>query len=486
MSSVNYGENCKKDSDCVSGICEYTGNLNERKCIQTPEKQYGEKCFYNADCTSNRCVSTFDENGKYIDKKCLVIDGQASIDDIPDRAIGSANVFSDTEQTPEERAETERGLGILTMSQKKREFQNRGPLVDIIVLMVEFVIVILRDIFGGFLMAIFKFWLAFWSLLFSAFNWKIVTAFGDRYKTNGKCNNDAYTISNKNMYRFITILFPPLGVFFLKGLRGFGQVIITFMLTCLFYVPGLSYGLGLIEDYVDANSICIYQNKGFNGEKHILSYGDYNIDDSEKLRAFKNCSKKGWGSTYNYSNIQSMKVGSNVNVVLYYNSDFTEEIATITSDTADILSVIPNKYKHRGCNTGIKGKQDVPKIGSLSIVLTEPLPIEPEQVPDNKIACYLLNDFRGKYVLIGEGEYTSQNLTSMFNDRISSIRVGRNVRVRLYEDDNFNKTSIFTANNKGLDISTSGSSKLLEHGEYKNLKKENMWNKISSMKVQRA
>ena len=39
----------------------------------------------------------------------------------------------------------------------------------------------------------------------------------------------------------ITILFPPLGIFFTKGFYGFGKVILCSILTMFFYFPGLIY-----------------------------------------------------------------------------------------------------------------------------------------------------------------------------------------------------------------------------------------------------
>ena len=42
---VIYGEQCKKDSDCNSNICQYSGAFNERKCvIQEPDPLAGIRC----------------------------------------------------------------------------------------------------------------------------------------------------------------------------------------------------------------------------------------------------------------------------------------------------------------------------------------------------------------------------------------------------------------------------------------------------------
>ena len=73
---VTYGEKCEKDSDCpLSNICQHTGYFKERKCI-IQQPKYGQPCNYNTDCKSNRCVSVDDINGKFVGKKCVIIDNQ--------------------------------------------------------------------------------------------------------------------------------------------------------------------------------------------------------------------------------------------------------------------------------------------------------------------------------------------------------------------------------------------------------------------------
>ena len=46
---------------------------------------------------------------------------------------------------------------------------------------------------------------------------------------------------------FVTILFPPFGVFLSRGLNGILYIIICCILTCFFYFPGLIYALAVMS-----------------------------------------------------------------------------------------------------------------------------------------------------------------------------------------------------------------------------------------------
>ena len=52
---------------------------------------------------------------------------------------------------------------------------------------------------------------------------------------------------------------------------------------------------------------------------------------------------------------------------------------------------------------------------------------------------YLLNDFRGKYIVLKEGDYDQNELGKLFSDRVSSVRIGANMVIKLFEDDNYNR-----------------------------------------------
>ena len=61
----------------------------------------------------------------------------------------------------------------------------------------------------------------------------------------GKCDKrfGAFSFDLWYIRSIITVLFPPIGVFMAKGVKGLGQVLICCILTMLFYVPGLIYAL---------------------------------------------------------------------------------------------------------------------------------------------------------------------------------------------------------------------------------------------------
>ena len=45
----------------------------------------------------------------------------------------------------------------------------------------------------------------------------------------------------------MTIMFPPLGVLMAKGFTGFSYILLSCLLTSLFYFPGLIYSLSVIS-----------------------------------------------------------------------------------------------------------------------------------------------------------------------------------------------------------------------------------------------
>ena len=64
----------------------------------------------------------------------------------------------------------------------------------------------------------------------------------------GKCNTDSSRpIDMWYIRTILTILFPPLGVLMAKGFTGFRYVLISCILTALFYFPGLVYSFAIIS-----------------------------------------------------------------------------------------------------------------------------------------------------------------------------------------------------------------------------------------------
>ena len=428
---VVYGEKCTKDSDCPSKICElsFDGGTPERKCVVQNTK-YGEPCNYNQDCDSNRCVPTYDDKGNFEERKCVIIEGQV----IPERRdFEDAPSENDPDFMKSDAYQSAKNQEfILTNKQKRIAFQGRGPITDMIVLSVELVIVVYREFFK----ILFNFFNIF-AMIFSAIfgfipaNW---WSFSRRYRENGKCNNRSYTISKNTIVLIYTFLFPPLGVFIDRGVYGFGHILMTGFLTSLFYFPGLTYALTLVNDTLCPNSIEIFEDINFKGRRLKLSYGDYNRKDY---------SFDDYPLCYNHDHkipIGSMKVGKNVNVRLYTGPNFTNHYYTVTESTNHLVNKIPGEHVDNNCLTNImNGKKNKANITALSIRLKKPKKIKPEKVDDDTVVLYLLNDFRGQNIVLKTGDYDEDELTPLFNNRVSSMRIGKNVKIKLHEDRNYNR-----------------------------------------------
>jgi len=440
---VTYGEKCEKDSDCpLSNICQHTGYFKERKCI-IQQPKYGQPCNYNTDCKSNRCVSVDDINGKFVGKKCVIIDNQ-EIPETRDIDLTPDPNYVPYSDDPDYKDEM-KGI-ILTDTQKKISFGKKGPIVDVIVLAMEFVLLLWKDVFLAILKSIFRFFLVMWSIFpFGFFKMDAWFGFSKKYKdSGGKCNKNSITLTSKFQTVLIAILFPPLGVFFDRGISGLGHVFITMVLTTMMYIPGLTYAINIINETICPNSIVVYEQEGFKGPRHVLMYGDYSMRNSTKLQSMRKCAKKGWGGVENFANIQSIKIGKNVNVEFYEDENFSDKITTVIKDETKLIEKFyvsgdPHKYVHKNCQLRLGEKKDIPKIGALSIILKEPKKIEPETLNPNSVYFYLLNDYRGKYLELKEGDYNYDELTKIFNKRISSIRIGSNMMVKLFEDKNYNR-----------------------------------------------
>lgn len=463
---VSFGEKCYKDSDCTSNICQYTGAFNERKCVRQQPK-YGMSCNINTDCKSNRCIVVNDYKGNYVGKKCVVIDNQH----IPKKrnidlsAPDEDNPFSDD---PNYRKEMEEGL-ILNQTQKNIGLEGRGPAADLIILAFEMALFILKMVVD-FLKLIFRLILRLVSLPFGFISVDSFFGFSKKYKDpQGKCDVKSSVTITKDWINFcFTLLFPPLGVFFARGVSGIGHVIITGFLTTFLYFPGLIYALDIINEKICPDAIIVYDTPNYTGNRYIFSYGDYNMSNSEKLQSMKSCMGRKSENTYeeprgkcidniididninqlsiaeNFANIQAIKLGKDVEVILYADNNFTKKIMTITENQPKLLDLFYNdeetkKHIRENCPFRIGDKMDMPKIMSISIRLKKPLKVEPNEIDPNTVVCYLLNDFRGKYIVLREGDYNQNELGTLFNDRISSMKIGANVAVRLYEDDNYNK-----------------------------------------------
>ena len=261
---LDYGKLCNSNNDCASGICrpEVTVENNvrktgEKKCvIQT--KKLGKLCYYNSDCKSNICETQYDSNNRPTDSRCIIIDNLQEPD------TSTRNQFkTNSDQLPDSmKTAAWNGASsqsfILTETQKNTMMEGRGPITEIIVLVIEMALTLFKEIFNQvftFLrFVIFKYIFLFISWPFVALLEKRIFSFSDKYKCknnkncNGQCDSKrSFGVSHKTILSIITIFFPPYGVFLHKGISGYQDILLTSVLTLLFYFPGMLYGLSVIK-----------------------------------------------------------------------------------------------------------------------------------------------------------------------------------------------------------------------------------------------
>ena len=525
---VKYGDPCNRDNDCSSKLCEMTYSKNgypdTRKCV-IQQIKYGKPCDYNKDCSSNRCVKVLDENSHSKGKFCIVIDGLK----IPKKR--DWEVDDDTEYTDKQKAARDQEF-LISNEQKRIRFEGRGPLTDIIVLFMELIIYVMKEIV--------RLMWNIWKRLFKVVSFLPSTLYDHgwedfsrkyRNKDTQKCINESVTLRAKTVVKFMCILFPPLGVFLDRGIYGLGHILIASILSMLFYFPGVIYALTILDDKVCPNSIELCTRKDFKGIRHKFSYGDYNFSDG-RLQEMDECNISTETKTSLTRNIPSgsagigsVKLGKNVEVILYSDNNFKQVIKRVSNNETDLVSKLDDSY-YTDCSyadwavsattgpqtTKINKDNDFKKeqfhhvaVKAISIRLKKPLPILPEKVDDDKVVFYLLNDFRGKNLILEKGDYDYDEIGNLFADRISSIRIGKNMKVILFEDKHYNRKSLYSFSTpdmlnpfgKNVDsqtltawVSSGGSEKeflgnekhdTLKMGEVANLAGHGFNDKISSM-----
>lgn len=246
-------EECRVDSDCKSGLCDTKYHvdkktkhrINDGKHCLNQEKKFGKYCSYNADCDSNRCASTNNSSDK-LEKKCLLYENPPVI---PERNFGEIDddclPDNDPQKSPAWKAAKNKPI-LLSEKRKQQELQGRGPIADIIVLLMELVAVGVKFVIEMLVyvwIIIFQIVSFLPSMLLSS---KIFN-FSDKHKNDkGKCV-DSVTITAGSRTKLITLLFPPYGLFLHLGAVGFKHIIICCVLTLLFYFPGLMYAFSIID-----------------------------------------------------------------------------------------------------------------------------------------------------------------------------------------------------------------------------------------------
>ena len=285
MESINYDKPCNKSSDCKSNVCELiyeNGKPKGRYCLTNTDNKYTISCRSNKDCISGECTDIYDKNDKYVTSKC----------------VKAPKIDKDTAYNSLFGADRDNEYGLVGGETIQLKVGKRGPITEIMIKVFSIIgnlfniIVFNTDVCGtnrriakkkckdgnrklgpfnscgkprksecsafterenhGLLYGIF---FSIFDPLLNALlgNRKSLIAerLNKRYynEQSGKCNKrfGAFSFDLWYIRTFITLLFPPIGVFMAKGMTGLLQVLICCVLTMMFYVPGLIYALIVIN-----------------------------------------------------------------------------------------------------------------------------------------------------------------------------------------------------------------------------------------------
>ena len=253
----NEGGSCERNSDCPSNICKMIYRNGEpvgRKCLAGNGSRYTKNCRFPKDCQSGRCEPIYDATGKLVAKRCAKAD-KINRDNPLDKILNKTSGY-----------EKDGKYGVLSNHAIQSGLQQQGkagPVTNVIVTLISLIF----DIFS---MVVYDFkvkpydhanqgimyaLLASISLsIFSMFDNMgigipngIIGGFASLDNENGRCNASSRPIDMWYIRTFITILFPPLGVLMAKGFSGFTYILISCLLTSMFYFPGLIYSLAIIS-----------------------------------------------------------------------------------------------------------------------------------------------------------------------------------------------------------------------------------------------
>ena len=322
MAEPGFSEPCRKNKDCSSNVCEMMYENNKpigRFCINS-ESKYTIKCNVNKDCKSGNCKEIFDKSGKFLVKKCVkapkIDDDTAfntlfgkerknkygtvnsntikllSMDDGPiteliiklidlffnliNIVVFNFNACSDAKE--EARKECEgyaKKSGIIGDTAENYTYEGLihkecvrrcdkdtkecscNPMTE------QYHQAILYGVWRSIFDTVFSMFggqAGGW--IFSPSSTLYERSSKDDLKngTAPKCDVDlSYGIDLWYLRTFITILFPPFGVLMAKGINGFFQIILSCVLTCLFYFPGLIYSFAVIN----SSKLDLREIKGF-------------------------------------------------------------------------------------------------------------------------------------------------------------------------------------------------------------------------------
>jgi uncharacterized membrane protein YqaE (UPF0057 family) len=274
------GEKCNTNKDCSSNICKMiyrSGNGVGRRCLMGSGGRYTKNCRFPKDCQSGICEKIYDAGGKFVAKRCIKAK-PIDRDNPMDKLLGKTSSY-----------EKGGSYGILNDHSIKVEMGEKGPVTEVIVKTISVVF----DIFTAF---VYNFRVPSYNLkeqgmLYSIFASVALNIFygitntigigGDGNKIPGglisgsnknrltepdseKCTVDSRPIDMYYIRTLMTVLFPPLGVLMAKGFTGMSYILLSCLLTALFYFPGLIYSLSVINSSKHA---LIEKSERENGKK---------------------------------------------------------------------------------------------------------------------------------------------------------------------------------------------------------------------------
>jgi len=253
MTSLEYGTKCEKNKECPSNICSMKykdGDAVGRYCLEGDNQKYTKLCEFPRDCLSNKCVKIYNDQNKFIGKRCLK--GERKV-----KESSLDNLFG---KTPPSR------YGVNNeeyMNNKMASMGHAGPVTEIIIIVFNiigdlFSVLIynfrecshdydsqglIYGLFMGIATGVYK---ALMGPYDGGLFWGgIQSKYYD--SANNKCKANSRSFDMWYVRTIITILFPPLGVFMAKGLYGMGDIVMTCILTTLFYFPGLIYAFAVMS-----------------------------------------------------------------------------------------------------------------------------------------------------------------------------------------------------------------------------------------------
>ena len=252
------GERCETNRDCSSNVCKmiYRGTQPiGRRCLNGSGGMYTKNCRFPKDCLSGVCEKIYDNTGKFVAKKCAKAQ-PVDRDNPMDKLMGKTSGYEPNNQHGVINDHTISMIAGEKGPVSKLIFKIISIAADIFTIFIyDFSIPSYRHREQGVMYSIFATVAlnVFYALTY-AFNYLggglISGPNKARFVKNTdtqQCESNSRPIDMFYIRTIMTIMFPPLGVLMAKGFTGFSYILISCLLTSLFYFPGLIYSFAVIS-----------------------------------------------------------------------------------------------------------------------------------------------------------------------------------------------------------------------------------------------